>query len=266
MKTTLILIFGFFWITASAQDSTWQRSRLWKFSIDGARGVNYAPKTNDLNSLTELGQQYTYGFNIGYHSLYHLSTFHRIGIGLELNTTFFTSQVYFQNPQDEMYNPNPVQHDLGKVTNLYFAADIPLYYSGAMRFKNNNEFNLILGMKNRIIPGILHEFGNPKEVTVDQVEGTNHFHNTYNVDYSMERSRVVVFYNIGFAFNKFISREKGIHFFANVFIGGFNNGVNIYYRDFDNSENGVSWEYNGEDVLRLQLGMSHLSFGVGYNF
>jgi hypothetical protein len=249
--------------SATGQDSLLQLKRSFNVSWEINKGVEFGKKTNTLNDLVEITSGRSFGFNVGYNSLFYLNTFNRFGFGAELNGSLIRSRLNFQNPQGTL-NPTPQSYDLGAITNFYLAVDLPCYYQNAIRFKNNNEIALSLGFKLRIIPFIANSGKQVKSYEADVNDGVNDFNNVYTVDYGMELSRVVVFYNLRFNYTTQLSNGKGLSFFTALYMGGFNNSIDVYYENFDNYENGVAYEYDGNDLLYLRLGMSHLNFGVSY--
>ncbi|MCH2235020.1 MAG: hypothetical protein MK078_12280 [Crocinitomicaceae bacterium] len=260
-------IFLFFLVTlfggqSNAQDSLLQLKTAVSLSFEANQGVQYGRRYNTLSDQSDIINGRSYGVNLGYHTLFHLNTYNRLGFGVELTAASIQSQINFRNAYN-VPNPTGQYYDLGKINSFYLATDLPLYYQNAMRFKTG-ELALSLGTKIRIIPFIGNAGNQSREFEVDYDDANYNFNNVFNVDYGMELSRVVVFYNLRVNYTRFLENSRGLSFFTSVSVGGFNNWIDVYYSNMDNYENGTFYEYEGESRLYLKLAMSHLSFGVSY--
>lgn len=290
MKFPALACALFFHALAFAQDTLPQRigENTLTFALERGGTVYYDPTFITINESTELQQYSSYGLSAGYTHSFPVRKRSALVLGAGLNATMFSSHVIYRNPDVTVVNsPNSTthyhalrSHDLGKVTNAYFAMDFQVLY--AMRFPVKNiSITPYAGMKFRNVVYI----GGEQEYLatgagIQEIDGPDTiFFIQTDINYRMRDSRIVLMPALGLSIEKPLANGGKFGLFADYSYAIFNT-LMVQYRNFHNTEklevtqtNGsssttslqvVNITYKNNSPLVLELNMSHIRIGVSY--
>jgi hypothetical protein len=221
-----------------------------------------------LDYFFTLKKNNTTGTTLSYDKFYKFGGRSKISMGIGFNTTSFSQISIFRNlPKSD--NTDPSEYKIGIFDNYFMALDFPFRYY--LDFKITAKFHIApyIGIKVRDIIYIGtegDESGLSEERNIINGEDTV-FRLSYELEYAMERSRLVVFPMAGLM----VSREL-VHGGRVALSADYNqwniysNSIRITYFDVRDTEHNVS--YSDLEDLRMyrRLNMGHFKFGISYTW